>query len=147
MKFTLRSATQSDHRAIRKLIRMVHINPFGLDWRQFVVAVSPTGELIGCGQVKMHQDGSRELASIAVMPDYRNEGVASTIIDHLTNIHPKPLYLTCRANLEPFYERFKFQTIRESEMPPYFRRTSRLVNSLVKLFQKQEGLLVMELPA
>jgi amino-acid N-acetyltransferase len=145
MKFTLRPAIQSDRNNIRKLIRLVRINPTGLDWRHFVVAISPTGELIGCGQVKIHGDGSRELASIAVMPDYRNEGVASTIIDHLVNIHPKPLYLTCRSSLEPFYQRFRFQTLRENEMPPFFRRMSRLGNTFLKLSRSKDRLLVMHL--
>jgi N-acetylglutamate synthase-like GNAT family acetyltransferase len=145
MKFTLRSATQSDQSSIRKLIRTVRIHPFGLDWCQFVVAVTPTGELIGCGQVKTHLDGSRELTSIAVLPDYRSEGVASTIISHLINVHPKPLYLSCRANLETFYSQFKFQAIHENDMPPHFRRMSRIVNTLLKLIQSKDGLLVMEL--
>jgi N-acetylglutamate synthase-like GNAT family acetyltransferase len=143
MKFTLRPAIQSDQRIIRKLIRQVRINPMNLDWRHFVVAVSPTGELIGCGQVKTHGDGSRELASIAVLPDYRHEGVASTMIEHLVNVYPKPLYLTCRSSLESFYQRFKFQTIQESEKPPYFRRVSRLVNSLLKISRSKDRLLVM----
>ena len=146
MKFTLRPATQSDQREIRKLIRQVRINPTGLDWQHFVVAVSPVGELIGCGQVKIHHDGSRELASIAVIPDYRHEGIGSTIIGHLINIHPRPLYLTCRSNLEPFYQQFKFQTIRESEMPPYFRRVNRLGSFLLTLVRSKDRLIVMQLP-
>jgi len=145
MKFTLRPATQSDQNNIRKLIRLVKINPTGLDWCRFVVAVTPTGELIGCGQVKTHGDGSRELASIAVMPEYRNEGIASTLIDHLVNIHPKPLFLTCRSSLETFYQQFQFKTLLESGMPPYFRRMSRLGNIFLKLSRSKDKLLVMQL--
>ncbi len=145
MKFTLRPATQSDQRDIRKLIRQVRINPTGLDWCQFVVAVTPVGELIACGQVKIHGDGSRELASIAVMPEYRNEGIASTIIAHLINIYPKPLYLTCRSSLETFYQQFKFQTIREDEMPPYFRRINRMSGIIMAIMRSKDRLLVMQL--
>jgi N-acetylglutamate synthase-like GNAT family acetyltransferase len=145
MQFTLRPATQSDQSNIRALIRQVKINPMDLDWRNFTVAVSSTGELIGCGQVRFHNDGSRELASVAVAPDYRHEGIASAIISHLLNISPLPIYLTCRAELEPFYQRFGFHTITEDDMPPYFIRTSRLVGILIKLRRQDDRLLVMML--
>ena len=35
----LRPATAADFPAIRALIRRVRINPYGLDWRRFLVAV------------------------------------------------------------------------------------------------------------
>jgi N-acetylglutamate synthase-like GNAT family acetyltransferase len=143
MKFTLRSATQGDHGKIRQLIRRVKINPMGLDWRRFTVAVTPTGELVGCGQVKIHNDGSRELASIAVVEDFRNQGIATTIIDFLINVTPKPIYLTCRSSLETFYQRFNFETIQENEMPPYFKRINRLSKVFLKLTRRPERLLVM----
>lgn len=144
MNFTLRAATLSDQSRIRSLIRSVRINPMGLDWRNFYIIVTPANEMIGCGQVKMHADGSRELASIAVLPEYRNLGVASTIVDHLLNIHPKPLYLTCRSGLEPFYQRFGFKTIQTSQMPRYFKRISRLANFILRLTRSGEKLLVMQ---
>ena len=102
MRFTIRSATQSDQKNIRSLIHRVKIHPFGLNWQQFVVAVSSNGEIIGCGQVKKHPNGVRELASIAVDEAYRNLGIAKAIVEHLTNISQKPIYLTCRSNLESF---------------------------------------------
>jgi N-acetylglutamate synthase-like GNAT family acetyltransferase len=144
MNFSLRQATQSDRVRIRSLVRQVRINPTGLNWLRFVVAVTSGGELIGCGQVKTHADGSRELASIAVSPDYRGEGVAHAIIEYLISIHPKPLYLTCRASLEPFYRRFGFQTIQKDEMPPYFRRITRLAGIFFWLSRDKEGLSVMQ---
>jgi len=145
MKFTLRPATQSDQSQIRALIRQARINPMDLDWRHFTIAVSSTGELIGCGQVKYHNDGSRELASIAVLPEYRHEGIASAIITHLINISPLPIYLTCRSELEPFYQRFGFHSITDNEMPPYFTRISRLVRIIIKLSRQDDRLLVMML--
>jgi hypothetical protein len=36
----LRRATAEDFPAISRLIRQVHINPTGLDWHRFVVAVA-----------------------------------------------------------------------------------------------------------
>ena len=73
-EFTVRPATREDFPAIRSLIHTVRINPTGLGWRRFLVAVTPQGRLLGCGQIKLHADGSREMASIAV---YNNVPFAS----------------------------------------------------------------------
>ena len=142
--FSLRPATSTDFPAIRGLIRLVQINPIDLDWQRFVIAVTPEGEMIGCGQVKPHGDGSRELASIAVTPPWRKRGVARAIIEYLTASEPGTLYLTCRASLGPFYTRFGFKAIEQPEMPPYFRRISRLMKALGVLHVVGEGLLVMK---
>lgn len=141
---SLRPATSADAAAIHSLVYAAHINPTGLDWRRFVVAVSPDGEAIGCGQVKPHRDGSRELASIVVAPAWRGNGVARLIIERLIENNPGPLYLTCRAHLRPLYEKFGFKVVDEVKMTPYFRRVSRLARLLVVFVRmKNDGLLVM----
>jgi N-acetylglutamate synthase-like GNAT family acetyltransferase len=125
--FSIRHAAQDDFHAIRSLIRHAQINPMGLDWRRFLVSVSQQNSLLGCGQVKLHADGSRELASIAVHEDYRGQGLARAIIDELLKQNPlRPLYLMCRARLRPFYNKFDFHDISVDEMPPYFKRIKRL---------------------
>ncbi len=138
-----RAAIQDDFPAIRALIRAVGINPTGLDWRRFIVAVTPPGDLAGCGQVKPHADGSRELASIAVREQDRGQGVARTLIQLLLEDQPRPIHLMCRARLGSFYNQVGFRAIGPDEMPPYFRRISRLVY----LFNHsmEDGLLVMRL--
>jgi N-acetylglutamate synthase-like GNAT family acetyltransferase len=85
--FSLRPATEADFPAIRELIHVANINPTGLDWRRFVLAVTPDGAIIGCGQVKPHHDGSQELASIAVLPERRRQGIAKAIITLLLTIY------------------------------------------------------------
>lgn len=140
-KTNLRSALEGDFPAIRALIRTVGINPTGLDWRRFVVAVTPNGKVSGCGQVKPHSNGSRELASIAVRPAFRRQKIAQAIIENLLAENPPPLYLICRNGLGSFYERFGFRAVRENEMPLYFRRLMRVarlfgkVNLLVMLHE------------
>lgn len=124
--YLIRPAEESEFPRIRALIYAVKINPLNLDWRRFIVAVAPDGALIGCGQVKPHRDGSRELASLAVVPEWRERGVARQIIETLLVAYPGELYLTCRGRLGPFYEKFGFQVVSETEMPPYFRKISRL---------------------
>lgn len=141
--FTLRPATSDDEAIIRDLVNAARINPTGLDWRRFIVVTLSGGEVIGCGQVKPHKDGSSELASIVVASHWRGNGVASAIIEHLVAANPGPLYLTCRSGLGPFYEKFGFRVVSESEMTPYFRRLIRLIKAIGFVALGSEGVLVM----
>ena len=141
--YSLRQAMATDAKTIRRIINLVQINPTGLSWRRFIVAIDMQGELLGCGQVKAHKDGSQELASIAVLPEWRSKGIARQIIEKLLEQHPERLYLTCRSPLEPLYQKFGFQTIQFADMPPYFQRISQLVALYHKLYHQPDQLLVM----
>jgi N-acetylglutamate synthase-like GNAT family acetyltransferase len=143
--FTLQQASQADFPSIRNLIHEVGINPTGLDWRRFLVARDAKGNVIGCGQVKPHRDGSSELASIAVKPGWRGQGIARAIIQELIAFHPGALYLTCRASLVSFYMKFGFRVIEKDEMPNYFQRVKGLVDFLDRVGLVGEELLVMRL--
>lgn len=133
MSYFIRKATRKDSAFIRQLILRVGINPLGLDWRRFIVAVHVHGVNIGCAQVKVHKDGARELASVAVVPIYRHQGVAETMILETLNDHKPPIYLTCRSSLVAFYERFGFIEISDIDtMPAYFRKVKRVFTWLEK---------------
>jgi N-acetylglutamate synthase-like GNAT family acetyltransferase len=142
--YFIRPAVDSDFIAIKSLIHAVQINPMGLKWPNFLIACDAEGNLIGCGQVKSHNDGSRELASIAVVESWRKRGIASTIILRLLEENPGTLYLTCRDILENFYTPFGFRSISFGEMPPYFRRIWRIVGLITKSGLIQDSLLVMK---
>jgi N-acetylglutamate synthase-like GNAT family acetyltransferase len=142
-RYTLRSATAADAATIRRIISLVQINPLDLNWKHFVLAIDQELSIIGCGQVKSHTDGSLELASIAVLPDWRGKGVARSIIEYLLIKYPGRLYLTCRSQLGPMYQKFGFQAIQIADMPPYFQRLSRLVALFNKLSHQPDHLLVM----
>lgn len=144
--FELRPARLEDAAAIRSLIYRAKINPMGLDWRRFTVAVLQTGELIACGQVKPHSDGTRELASVAVLPAWQGRGVGSAIVRHLIEQETGELYLTCRDHLEAYYRRFGFRVLSGPEMPPYFHRVHRIASMLRRLRLTSAQLLVMHLP-
>jgi len=141
----IRPAREAEAAQIRDLIHLVGINPMGLDWKRFVVAVNDHDEMIGCGQLKPHGQDVLELASIAVYPEHQGKGVARAIIEHLLKDSSRPLYLMCQSSLGPFYEKFGFRGISYEEMPRYFQRMSKLAGLVTTLAQREERLLIMKL--
>jgi len=141
---TLRNAIETDQARITAIIREARINPMDLKWKNFVVAVDEaTGEIVGTGQIKTHRDSSRELASIAVVPEYQGRGLARQIIEHLLAQTAGTLYLTCRSPMGPMYEKFGFREIGVDEMTPYFRRL-RKIAGVFDLLTRDEYLMVMK---
>jgi N-acetylglutamate synthase-like GNAT family acetyltransferase len=140
--FSIQPATQNHLAHIRSLILHSGINPSSLDWRRFLVALTPSGEFIGCGQVKPHKDGSREVASIAVIEEWRGRGVARAIIEALVAANPGQLYLMCESSLGDFYTRFGFQPA-EPPLPTYFRRISKLAEAWHRMNKSGARLLIM----
>jgi N-acetylglutamate synthase-like GNAT family acetyltransferase len=139
-----RGALAREAGAIRRLVLRTGINPRDLDWHRFLVAIDGEGRVIGCGQVKPHGDGSRELASIAVRPRWRMRGVASEVIRRLMAQSGPPLWLMCRPNLAGFYDRFGFVRVRDPErMPRYFRRVYRLATAAARLISGEHPMAVM----
>ena len=123
--FQLREAQASDQKVIRKIVRQARINPFGLKWPNFLIA-EVAGQIAGIGQVKSHGDGSRELASIAVRPDFRRQGIASAIIEALVAREEDVLFLTCRWKMEVFYQPFGFRRATGVELSRDMARLDRL---------------------
>ena len=143
MNYTLQPAQDSHAAAIKKMVNDAHLNPMDLDWRRFVVALDPESQVIACGQVKQHRDGSRELASLVVNRAHRGQGLARTLIEKLVDDNPPPLYLMCRSGLGPFYEKFGFLAVAYDDMPRYFQRISKLAGLADLLSHGGETLLVM----
>lgn len=140
---TFRPARAKDARAIRRLIYRVSINPIGLAWQRFLLAVDESENIIGCGQMKPHADGSRELASIAVVPEQQGRGIGREIILRLLENEPLPVYLTCRSSLGTYYTRFGFERVSPENMPPYFSRIARLASFITSVFPAAGELWVM----
>src|SRR5713226_10593359 len=128
MPLTIRPATEADQPRILRLIREVRLPRMNLRWPNFVVA-EEDGEVIGMGQVKSHGDGSHELASIAVVPARQGQGIGTAVIKTLlAREGGGVLHLTCRRELEGYYERFGFRRLEPAEYPPYFARMIPLIN-------------------
>jgi N-acetylglutamate synthase-like GNAT family acetyltransferase len=144
--FYLTAALETDFPAIKALIHETGINPMSLDWHRFCVAKTTDGDqFIGCGQLKPHGDGTVELASIAVAPAWRKKGVASAIMKKLMAEGPRPLYLTCRSSMGPFYEKFNFHPVPTEALPKYFRRLNKLAGLINALHLVNERVLIMQL--
>ena len=142
---SIRPEREQEAAQIRDLIYLVGINPTGLDWKRFVVAVDEQDEMIGCGQLKPHGQEVLELASIAVYPEHQGKGVARAIIESLLKDSPRPLYLMCESALGSLYEKFGFRPISYEEMPRYFQRISKLAGLVTTLAHREERLLIMKL--
>ena len=134
----LRAATADAQAAIRRLIYAERLNPIGLAWPRFVVAESG-GEVVGIGQIKVLGDGTRELASLAVLPAQQGNGVGSTLAWTLISRTPGPLYLRCASHNESYYHRFGFVTLAAEQMPRSLRRIYRVANAAVGLYNRLTG--------
>ncbi len=149
---SLRPATEADFATIKALIHHARINPTGLEWHRFTVATSrlamsedERSEVIGCIQLKTLPGKQVELASLVVRNDFRGQGIARKLIEHILADSPRPLYLTCRSGLGNFYRKFGFDALSEKELPRYYRRLKRLVEIYTKITRRNETLLVMKL--
>jgi len=144
-EIVFRKALESESNQIDDLIHLVGINPTGLDWKRFVVAVNDRGEVLGCGQIKPHGKDILELASIAVTPEHRGKGIARSVIERLLKGTPRPLYLMCMSHNGSLYEKFGFEVIEERQMPRYFKRIKKLFDLADVFKHSDEKLLVMKL--
>lgn len=145
VSYSLRKATIDDKEAITRLIKEGKINPSGLKWERFVVAFLENGEVVGCGQIKPHHDGSFELASIAVTRDWQKLGIAREIIEYLIkHFNESPLYLMCLSIMGTMYEKFGFVSIGGEDLPKYFRRIRKVAGLVESVQSRGETLLVMK---
>jgi N-acetylglutamate synthase-like GNAT family acetyltransferase len=145
MSISIRSASAADQSTITAIVRAARIYPRDLDWRRFLVA-EEDGRVVGVGQVKPHGDGSRELASLAVVPERQAQGIGSALVHTLLAHEPGPIHLMCMDWLEPYYQRFGFRRLGRTELPPSFRIVGRLAPAFAfisSLFGKRLQPIVM----
>ncbi|KXK12141.1 MAG: N-acetylglutamate synthase [Chloroflexi bacterium OLB14] len=145
VKYKIRRAAESESAQIKSLIHLVGINPAGLDWKRFIVAVDDEEKIMACGQIKPHSGDILELASIGTLPEFERQGLASAVVTELLKTSTRPLYLMCMEHNGTFYERFGFRVIAENEMPKYFRRMKKLFKLADVVMRSGEDLLIMKL--
>lgn len=144
----IRAARREEQRTIRTIVRRARLYPLDLRWQHFWVA-EENGEIVGVGQVRPHDDGSRELASIAVLPSHGGRGIGGRLVRALLAQEPGPLYLMCAQEMEPFYTRFGFQRIATGDAPPSLRwkvRIGEVFSALItRLTGEPVGVIVMRI--
>ena len=117
----IRPAIETDQAIIRTLVRSERLNPYGLDWPNFLVAVIGPA-LVGAVQLRRHRDGSRELGSLVVRKEARGRGIASRLINALlAGTNERVLLITVEA-FAARYGRWGFRPIETAAAPAAIRR-------------------------
>ncbi len=140
MTITIRPARQEDQDTLVSLIRRAKLNPRNLHWEHFLVA-EENGKILGIRQVKVHGQGTREVASGFVLPEYRNQGISARLMRELLARENDSLYSMVDQKWLPYYEQFGFRQVAVSQLPPDFRkeyRTGRIVTFLISFFSKKK---------
>lgn len=118
-----------------------------LHWSHFTVATSERGFVVGIGQLKHHNDGTMELASLVVREEWRGAGIAGSIVESIVSASPKGLYLTCIPNMETYYARFGFTRLQGDEiLSRYFRRIEAFSGVIHRLSRRAQYPIVMYRP-
>jgi amino-acid N-acetyltransferase len=133
----LRRAVALDQLSITQLVHSERLNPHGLGWANFVVAVIGH-TVIGAVQMRQHADGSRELGSLVVSREHRGRGIAQRLIAALLERHPGTVYLITRGSNAVHYQRWGFAVIDTREAPRALRR-NRLFGQMASLLALLQG--------
>ena len=82
MTIHIRPAREEDQETIVSFIRQAKLNPRNLKWQNFLVA-EDNGNVVGVRQVKVYEQGTREIASGFVLPEYRRQGISARLMEAL----------------------------------------------------------------
>jgi len=138
MTISIRRALEADQTTIVSLIRQAKINPRNLHWQNFLVA-EENRQVVGIPQVKVHSQGTREVASGFVLPEYRRQGISARLMNELLARETGPLYTMVNEKWAPYYEQFGFERVEVSQLPSDFRKEhgiGRIVTLLLSISQK-----------
>jgi N-acetylglutamate synthase-like GNAT family acetyltransferase len=140
MTISIRHAVEADQATIVSFIRRAKINPRNLHWQNFLVA-EENGQVVGIRQVKVYSQGTREVASGFVLPEYRRRGISAQLMNALLERETGPLYTMVTEKRAPYYEQFGFRRVDVSQLPSDFRkeyRIGRIVTSLMSFLRKDK---------
>ena len=139
MALTIRPARQEDHETIVSYVRQAKINPRNLHWQNFLVA-EEGNKIVGIRQIKTYPQGTREVASGFVLPEYRRQGISARLMNELLAHEKGPLYTMVNEKRVQYYEQFGFRRVEVNQLPSDFLkeyRIGRIVTSLISLFRKE----------
>ncbi len=139
MTINIRPARLEDRETIVSFIRHAKLNPRNLNWQNFLVA-EEDGQLVGIRQVKVYEQGTREVASGFVLPEYRRQGISAQLMNALLAREAGPLYTMVNEKRAPYYEQFGFRRVDVSQLPSDLRkeyRIGRIVTTLMSIFKRE----------
>src|SRR6266545_3615449 len=140
MTINIRPARQEDQQTMISFIRQAKINPRNLHWENFLVA-EENGQIVGVRQVKVYSQGTREVASGFVLPEYRRQGISARLMNEILSREKGTLYLMCRDKRAPYYEQFGFRQVNTDQLPSDFRKEygiGKIITSLMSAFMKDK---------
>lgn len=138
MAINIRPARQEDQQTIVSFVQQARINPRNLHWQNFFVA-EENGQAVGIRQIKVHSQGTREVASGFVLPEYRRQGISARLMNELLARESGPLYTMVNQKRAPYYEQFGFRQVDSKQLPSDFQREywiGRIITTLGSLFAK-----------
>src|SRR5687767_15893489 len=121
MAINIRPARQEDQQIIVSFIQQAKINPRNLHWQNFLIAEA-NGQIVGVRQVKVHAQGTREVASGFVLPEYRRQGISALLMKEILSREKGALYLMCAKRRKKYYEQFGFWDVKLANLPRDFCR-------------------------
>lgn len=139
MTIIVRPARQEDQETIVAFVRQAKLNPRHLHWQNFIVA-ELDNQLVGIRQVKTHRQGTREVASGFVLPDYRRQGISARLMNELLAREKGPLYTMVNEKRAPYYAAFGFRREAVNRLPLDFLfefLLGRIVTALMSLLGRE----------
>jgi N-acetylglutamate synthase-like GNAT family acetyltransferase len=135
MPIIIRPAVQSDQPTIETFIRQAKINPRNLHWEHFLIA-EEDGQIVGIRQVKVHAQGTREVASGFVLPGHRRRGISAQLMNEILAREKGTLYLMTAKRRKKYYELFGFRDVKLAELPSDFYREyliGKIITTLISI--------------
>lgn len=141
----IRPARETDQARIEELVHMARINPSDLHWERFTVAEAD-GKIVGIRQVRVHAQGTREVGSGVVLPEYRHQGISAALMDTILAKESGTTYLMCDSMWASYYENFGFVKVSSQTVPSDLRagfRIGRVITTVMTLFAKHKVRIIL----
>lgn len=109
MKIAITPAQEKDSEQIFHLAKSFDLDCEEFSWKQFLVARN-NGSIIGIGRLREYEE-CIEVATVGVIPEERNKGIGTAIVNELVKIGPPEIYVSCV--IPDFFSRFGFQPLKK----------------------------------